>query len=354
MLGYLNMKKLLAIIVLGLLWSTPGFAEKKNIGNGLTINIPNGYHYFELTLKQIVIRFPSIDITDFTNSDVGIGENAKLVILANNKKTIKLVENISSVSGLARLNEDYWEPILGLEEDPEFMKIMKSYAKKKFSQIDLDNASEEESAMIFITVLNDKKFLKKIDKYIRPFIDKFNSDYEFDKATIILIGDKKIKFMDELKKISLIDARNLAKEGIKVMIKESPSDPIVKAFKNYKYKIEKNSKGNLYISSSDIDYAKNIPIYKDIIKYIKKSDLIYTTENDKLFVMSSQCFRKCDLTDFLEIIGPTNLYKGFVAKAQSTENTSDIVSQLEQLNKLYKSGALTKDEFDKAKMKILN
>ena len=70
--------------------------------------------------------------------------------------------------------------------------------------------------------------------------------------------------------------------------------------------------------------------------------------------MSSQCFRKCDLTDFLEIIGPTNLYKGFVAKAQSTENTSDIVSQLEQLNKLYKSGALTKDEFDKAKMKILN
>ena len=37
-----------------------------------------------------------------------------------------------------------------------------------------------------------------------------------------------------------------------------------------------------------------------------------------------------------------------------TENTSDIVSQLEQLNGLYKSGALTKDEFDKAKMKILN
>ncbi len=70
--------------------------------------------------------------------------------------------------------------------------------------------------------------------------------------------------------------------------------------------------------------------------------------------MSSQCFSKCDLTDFLEIIEPTNLYKGFVAKAQSTEKTSDLVSQLEQLNKLYKSGTLTKDEFDKAKKKILN
>jgi hypothetical protein len=70
--------------------------------------------------------------------------------------------------------------------------------------------------------------------------------------------------------------------------------------------------------------------------------------------MSSQCFRKCDLTDFLEIIGPTNLYKGFIAKVQTTEKTSDLASQLEQLNDLYKSGTLTKDEFDKAKKKILN
>ena len=348
------MKKLLAIIVLGLMMSGNSFAETKNIGNGLSINIPNSYHYFEISLKQIVTRFPSINVSDFTNSDMGIGVNTKLVVLANNKKTIKLANDISTVSGLAKLIEDYWEPILDLEEDPVFVKIIESYAKKNFSRIDLDNASDEEWQKIFIKVLNDKKFLKKIDQYIRPFIDKFNSNYELDKATIILIGDKKIKFMDELKKISLIDARNLAKEGIKAMIKESPSDPIVKAFKNYKYKIEKNSKGNLYISSSDIDYAKNIPIYKNIIKYIKKSDLIYTTENDKLFVMSSQCFRKCDLTDFLEIIGPTNLYKGFIAKVQTTEKTSDLASQLEQLNDLYKSGTLTKDEFDKAKKKILN
>jgi hypothetical protein len=35
-------------------------------------------------------------------------------------------------------------------------------------------------------------------------------------------------------------------------------------------------------------------------------------------------------------------------------NNSNLASRLEQLNKLYKSGALTKDEFDKAKKKILN
>ena len=35
-------------------------------------------------------------------------------------------------------------------------------------------------------------------------------------------------------------------------------------------------------------------------------------------------------------------------------NNSNLTSRLEQLNKLYKSGALTKDEFTKAKKKILN
>ena len=35
-------------------------------------------------------------------------------------------------------------------------------------------------------------------------------------------------------------------------------------------------------------------------------------------------------------------------------NNSNLTSRLEQLNKLYKSGVLTKDEFTKAKKKILN
>ena len=70
--------------------------------------------------------------------------------------------------------------------------------------------------------------------------------------------------------------------------------------------------------------------------------------------MASYCYKKCSSTDFPEIIAPTNLYRGFAAKEQSTENTYDIASQLEQLNKLYQSGALTKDEFKKAKKKLLN
>ena len=39
----------------------------------------------------------------------------------------------------------------------------------------------------------------------------------------------------------------------------------------------------------------------------------------------------------------------------STKNlSSDILDQINKLNDLYKSGVLTKDEFEKAKKKILN
>ena len=347
------MKKILTTLLIVVLWCDITYANTKNIGNSISISIPNGYYYFDITVKQIVSRFPSINISDLTNSEFGIGANAKLIILANNKKTIKLAKDIFTVSGLAKLTEDYWEPFLSLEEDLVFMKIIKSYAKKKFSKIDLDNASDEEWQIIFITVLNDKKFLKKIDQYIRPFIDKFKSDYEFDKITGIFIGDKKLEFANELKKLSVSEAKNLISEGIKTMSKE---DTAFKIYKDYKYKIGKNSMGNLYLYSNDISYLDGDPLLKQF-KYLKKADTILTTDNEKLISISSQCIKKCNTTDFLEIIGPTNLYKGLAnnqIKTPITKNNSDIVSQLKKLNDLYKSGALTKEQFVLAKKKLLN
>ena len=38
----------------------------------------------------------------------------------------------------------------------------------------------------------------------------------------------------------------------------------------------------------------------------------------------------------------------------SNSNNDDFINQLKQLNDLYKSGVLTKEEFEKAKKKILN
>ena len=83
------MKKLLGIMVLGLLLiANIAEAKTKNIGNGLTINIPNKYKYFELTFRQLISRFPELGSEDQVYDDLGIGMGTKLIVIANNQKTI--------------------------------------------------------------------------------------------------------------------------------------------------------------------------------------------------------------------------------------------------------------------------
>ena len=358
------MKKILGIIVLILLLSGNAYAKEKKIGNGLSINIPEGYHYFELTLKQIITRFPSLDINDFQieGIDLGIGIDAKLVVLSNEKKTINLIDDFSSVTGLAKLENEYYEPLIELFDNPDFLKIVKKYVKKKFPKIErfddfeelgyiIEDLSDEESQKIVTKLFEDKRFHKKIDIYIRPFIDKFNSDYKFDKTTLILIADKKLESVDEMNRASTAEANNFMKEFIKVMIKESPKDPNVKRLKKLKYEVAKNNNGNLYLYSND---------FEDSVT--PKGDIIFTSENKKLFIMFSTCSNKCKSTDFLQIIKPTNIYSKSKKKLKNVVSTSNevdqltdnLIEQLNQLNDLYKSGVLTKEEFKKAKKKLLN
>ena len=336
------MKKILGIVVLGLLMSVNSMAKTKNIGNWISINIPNNYEYFELTFKQLSSRYPDIDYTDL--DEWGIGIDSKIVVLANKKKSIRLFEDLTTVTGLAKLEGEFYEPLLELFENPALIKIVEKYVKKKFPNSDLDNLSEEELNILFYQGFADKKFMKKIDIYIRPLINKFNSKYEFDKITVILNLDKKSSIAEEINKISVEDAKKILKDLIKQMIKESPKDPMVRELKSMKYKINKNHHGNLYLQSNWIG--------KDALQTAQ--ELILTSRNDKFFFMVSSCYKKCQSTDFLDIIKPTDLYIQSKFVAKENENTTDIIDQLKSLKELMDSGVLTEDEFVKAKKKLLN
>ena len=317
-------------------------AKTKNIGNDISINIPNNYEYFELTFKQLSSRFPDIDYTDL--DEWGIGIDSKIVVLANKKKSIRLFEDLTTVTGLAKLEDEFYEPLLELFENPALIKIVEKYVKKKFPNSDLDNLSEEELNILFYQGFADKKFMKKIDIHIRPLINKFNSKYEFDKITVILNLDKSSSIAEEINKISVADAKKILKDLIKQMIKESPKDPMVRELKSMKYKINKNHHGNLYLQSNWIG--------KDALQTAQ--ELILTSHNDKFFFMVSSCYKKCQSTDFLDIIKPTDLYIQSKFVAKENENTTDIIDQLKSLKELMDSGVLTEDEFVKAKKKILN
>jgi len=120
------MKKILGIVFLGLLLSGNVIARSKNIGNGLSINIPNNYKYFELTFRQLVSRFPDITSDEQIYDDFGIGVDAKLIVIANNKKTIKFFDDVTSISGLEKLNRKHVEPLMQKFQDQKFLnKMMK-------------------------------------------------------------------------------------------------------------------------------------------------------------------------------------------------------------------------------------
>ena len=118
-----------------------------------------------------------------------------------------------------------------------------------------------------------------------------------------------------------------------------------------KFIIDKNSKNVPYlIFNGDITYiigSSKINL-GNIVYYLSELD-------NKLIALDGYCFIKC--SNFF------STFDGIVEKSFNQNNLSDstsnpgdsnFINQLEELNSLFKSGVLTKEEFEKAKKKILN
>ena len=119
-----------------------------------------------------------------------------------------------------------------------------------------------------------------------------------------------------------------------------------------KFTISKYSNKKPYlIINGDITYLLTSSKIKlgNIAYYISEVD-------DKLFVMDGYCVVNCKsfFADFNQIIDNSFKPKNKSIKSTSTKKDSDFINQIQELNELYKSGVLSKDEFEKAKKKILN
>ena len=346
-------------MVLGLLL-IPNYSEAKtkDIGQGLTINIPNNYEYFEITLGEIYSEFPEIDNGDDTLKSLGIGDKTKFVVIAKSKKTIKFFKEISNSEGFEKLKEEYWEPLMELSESEELIKLYEKEFKKMGK--DPNKKSQKKIEATIMKISQKPSFQKKIEKMIddHPAMGKFEKEYPFDRLTILLIGDKKIN-SDITKALEITkpsEIRKDIKDFIKSMAKE---DPTMKSLKKWKFEVKKNHNGKLYLYSDDpIDdpYTKKKADY---------SEVFLSTNNEKIFLGYSICSETCKKTDLLEVITPTNLFvkslektdwitKKEPKKKEKTDSNNSLSQQIKDLKELYKSGALTKEEFEKAKKKLLN
>ena len=118
-----------------------------------------------------------------------------------------------------------------------------------------------------------------------------------------------------------------------------------------KFIIDKNSTNIPYlIFNGDITYriGSSIMNLGNIVYYISEFD-------NKLIVLDGYCIVKCsNFFNTFDNIIEKSFYQNTLFGSKSNPRDSNFINQLEQLNKLYKSGVLSKEEFEKAKKKILN
>jgi uncharacterized protein YqgQ len=120
-----------------------------------------------------------------------------------------------------------------------------------------------------------------------------------------------------------------------------------------KLKIGKNKNGNLFLKGpSKFFTAINETMTIDAVLNIYLGE-----HNNRTYGFISACYVDCSKfnSKFDRMIKPvfSKIKKNVKAKTTNSSN-NDFIEQLKQLNSLYKSGVLTKEEFEKAEKKILN
>jgi len=384
------MKKLLAILVLGLLLIT-NVAQAKNIdvGNGITLDIPKNYKYFEINykkLKSLLVTFPNlkkqIRSKDFKEGLklFGVGNNSKLMILVENQEALELIKKASTSSGLKEIMKDYEVlmdvPINEFVEEkftPDLMKKLEKMSEKKATKW-IEEWWAKPTQLKFLNQLSTDVLMSLLEKYnlhkyalIMTMDKKMDNDLYNSLQTIgtsQCVFDFKCKNNKDFQQYIIKEIPNWAKES--------------SMYKDYLFEFKKIKTG--INSNKDLFFYTQGVMESDMSDYNSKGELLASTKNEKIILAGSSCFENCD--DFLKIIYEIFEPMGLLAKKTETKETktetketkkkknwitkkkpkkkektdsnSNLLQQIKDLNEMYKSGALTKEEFEKAKKKLLN
>ena len=294
------MKKLLGIVVLGLLLSHNSFAKIINIGDKILLNVPENFNYIKIETDEVADYY-----AEFFSS---LGEDAAFYYVGTD-------DSIEFANAMVNDQEKVLEP------------IMKKMEKKNFST---------EKSMINFVSKEIKKLMKK-RKYqgvIWILVSEENledTDYDLFETVELLknmnqadMNKEALEYKKELKQELSVDGV----EGLNLKVS--------------KFKIEKNKINSPAFDLKIAANMFNINWDMEVYGYLK---------NNKPIIVGSECIGKCKgVTGIKNMI----VYSDMTSTSTSSESSSNIVDNLNKLNDLYKSGVLTKDEFEKAKKKILN
>ena len=294
------MKKLLGILVLGLLLCHNSFAKIINIENKILLNVPENFNYIKIEADEVADYYE-----EFFSS---LGEDAAFYYVGTD-------DSIEFANAMINDQEKVLEP------------IMKKMEKKNFST---------EKSMINFVSKEIKKLMKK-NKYqgvIWVLVSEENlEDTDYDLFEIV----------ESLKNMNKADMNKATLEYKKELKDELNLDEVEGLnLKISKFKIEKNKINSPAFDLKIAANMFNINWDMEIYGYLK---------NNKPIIVGSECIGKCK-----GVSGIKNMivYSNATSTNTSSESSSGIVDNLNKLNDLYKSGVLTKEEFEKAKKKLLN
>ena len=290
------MKKIIWILFLFFLGNNFSFAKTINIEDKILLNVPENFNYIKLETDEVADYYE-----EFFSS---LGEYAAFYYIGTD-------DSIEFANAIINDQDKLLEPII------------KKMEKKNFRT--------EKSMMNFIS----KEFKKLIKKY------------KYQGIMWVLVSEENLEDTDydlfetveSLKNMSQADMNKTALEYKKELSDEISIDGLEGLdLKISKFKIEKNKMNSPALDLKLAANMFNINWDMEIYAYLK---------NNKPIIIGSECIGTCK--------GISGVKSKIVySKIKTSTSSSDIVDQLNSLNELYKSGVLTKEEFEKAKKKILN
>tara|TARA_B110000263_G_C15222650_1_gene470727 strand:+ start:142 stop:1098 length:957 start_codon:yes stop_codon:yes gene_type:complete len=318
------MKKLLVIVVLGLLWCNTLPAKVLNIENQILLEVPSSHEYIEYdneevreSIEEVTDLIEGLEIKIFLVGPNKYVEFEKAILDGEDIMENKYVKSIMKKAEKKRFKDEMQQGKWFISEAKKIMKKEKidfmTYAlvsNKSLTELALEDEGDEVADMITELQNMNNSELEESTKEIRK------------QLTLLAGNNKSILINDEI-------TLNLNK-----------------------FKIAKNEYGKLFLKSNGKMIWVMGPMKIDIM-----INLFVTENNDNAYLFMSACYVNCSKfnSKFDKMIKPiisTNI------QAQKTTNntsgSSDLTEQLKVLNELYKSGVLTKEEFTKAKKKILN
>ena len=311
------------ILLFSFILFSSSFAKILNIENKIQIDVPASHKFIKYDNEEVKNSIEEI-VQDYDGMEIDL-------YLVGPKKYVDLEKAI--LDGEDPMDNEYVRSIMNKLERKNFKdevragKWMVSEAKKIMKKEKID--------FITYALVSNQSWIKISAEEGGDLGDMINDLQTMDNREL---NEATKEIRKEITKLSGNNKSILVNESMTINLS--------------KFDIAKNENDELFLKSN----GKLIMIF-GAIKLDVMLNVFIAEHKSKTYAFISACYVDCSKfnSKFNNMIKPVfSTIKKTVKTKTTNSSNNDLIEQLEQLNSLFKSGVLTKEEFEKAKKKILN